>query len=473
MRKFWIVLAGLFLSVSAGFGQQLTMGIGANDDSVIEFEAGGQACLAASGTTQTFNNVNIKGNGNNKVAIVSISWVDTTAAGTAELSSVSIAGSAATRAVRTSGDNQNSNSEIWYAATNSNSGSVVLTFSTVVDRVTMQAYRLVRFPQNTPLLIASGTTTASINAPAGGVVVGIGTRSNASDTTLSNLTENYSFSCGSGHWGVHSSAYPTASSVLSTTIDPTTNSPLIAMAVWSPGPASGILDGTTPTGAWSVSRRLLSSYTGANYDAVGGAVATLYNQTGANNLAQGTAGARPTLTTAGPNSIAAMDFLVTDQENLSGASLDTYYNAGDAYTAISFMVDAFTSNSATQALNDLLFGDNNAFLGSTLRVGGLLYVFNWDGNYDVTTLNIVTGTAYVLEAWHEAGVLNARINMGTIVTAASGNTTTLTNPFRIGGGGASRGMDGKIFEVVTYDAVPASGTRNAIATSFMSLIGAQ
>lgn len=227
-------LAAFLLLATAANAQLAMTGFGPAGDAA-ELEPGGNACSTTSSSTQTFTSVATKGGGNNRIAIFSISWADTGAAGTAELASATYSGDPLTRAVRALPDDQNSNAEIWYVATNSQNGNLVLNFSTAVDRVTIQAYRLVRFPRQIPAQVQSGTTSITISNAANGAVLAVGTRSVAVDTDLSNLTENYSFSCGSGHWGVHSSAFPTSSGNLTSNISPTSSTPLIAAASWQPG----------------------------------------------------------------------------------------------------------------------------------------------------------------------------------------------------------------------------------------------
>lgn len=234
MRRVWISLAALALSASLGFGQSITLtGVG-DGDGEAALVPGTSACSTTSSATQTFT-ANTKGGGNNRVVMFSISWADTTAAGTAEINTATYNGAALSRAVRAVGDNQNSNAEIWYAATQFQNGDLVLNFSTAVDRVTIQAYRLVRFPRQIPSAVEVGTTSVTIANAAQGAVIAVGTRSVAVDTDLSNLNENYSFSCGSGHWGVHSSLFPTIAGNLTSNISPTSNTPLIAAASWQPG----------------------------------------------------------------------------------------------------------------------------------------------------------------------------------------------------------------------------------------------
>lgn len=192
-------------------------------------------CTAISGTTITFTAKKLGGGGNGKINAVSISWADTTAAGTASITGVTIAGNTATKAVAAVAGATNSNAEIWYAQFNGGgNGDIVVTTATAVNRMTIAVYRLTNFPNAAPNSTATGTTTATAQTFPNDGLIGVGTRSDASSTTLSNLNQDFSTSCGSGQWGVHGSSFPNIASNLSTTINPTTNTPLIALADWRP-----------------------------------------------------------------------------------------------------------------------------------------------------------------------------------------------------------------------------------------------
>ncbi len=111
-----------------------------------------QACLASSGATQTFTAKNFGGGKAGRILAVSINWSDSTLAGTAELTGVTIDANVMSRATRAVGDNQNSNSEIWYAQVTSGTvGDVVVTASSAVDGMTIAIYRLVNYSSKAPV----------------------------------------------------------------------------------------------------------------------------------------------------------------------------------------------------------------------------------------------------------------------------------------------------------------------------------
>lgn len=236
LRKFFVGLLTLSLACAPVSAQVAQTGGGLAVSGVNLTETD-NACLAVSGTTQQFTAKKFGGGAPSRIIIVSINWSDSTLAGTAEITGVTIDGNAATRAVRAAGDNQNSNAEIWYASIPSGTvGNIDVVSSTAVDGMTIGVYRLVNFFFPTPVSSAIGTTTATAsNLAAGYATLATASRRTNVSTSLSNITNNYSTACGATLWGVHASNLATGSGSIATTISPTTSTPLIAMAVWAPG----------------------------------------------------------------------------------------------------------------------------------------------------------------------------------------------------------------------------------------------
>ncbi len=200
-----------------------------------------QACVTGAGTTITFTSKNFGAANPTRVTAVSVNWADTTAAGTAELTNVTIGGVAAVRAVRAVGDNQNSNSEIWYLLNpTGTTGNVVVTSSTNIDAVTITIYALNGY--GSPTVTSTGTTTASNAYTNKTVTLAAASRRVNVSTSLSNMTNDFSSTCGTGLWGVHASQPNNGSGTLSTTISPTSNTPLIAMATWTSCPNNTVCD---------------------------------------------------------------------------------------------------------------------------------------------------------------------------------------------------------------------------------------
>lgn len=190
------------------------------------------ACINSSGTTITFTAQGVGGANPTRVSVVSINWSDSTAAGTAELTAMTIGGITMTRAVRASGDNQNSNSEIWYAANpTGTSANVVATFSTAVDGITIEVYRLVGYLSVTAA--TTGTTSVSQAYTNKQLAIAAGSRTTNVSTSLSNMVNDYSSACGANLWGVHASQKLSGNGTLTSAISPTSSNPKIALAVWS------------------------------------------------------------------------------------------------------------------------------------------------------------------------------------------------------------------------------------------------
>lgn len=203
------------------------------------------ACINSSGTTITFTAQGIGKAAATRTTIVSINWDDSTLAGTAELTAMTVGGVSMIRAVRAVGDDQNSNAEIWYASNpTGTSANIVATFSTAVDGITIEVYSLVGY--NTfSTSSATGTTSASLAYTNKQVAIASASRRTNVSTSLSNLTNNFSSACGSSLWGVHASGRQNGNGTLTTTISPTSSTPLIALAFWTQN-----VDCTTPTNAF-------------------------------------------------------------------------------------------------------------------------------------------------------------------------------------------------------------------------------
>jgi hypothetical protein len=199
------------------------------------------ACSVVSGTTITFTAAGLGTANPNRITAVSINWDDSTAAGTAEITAVTVGGNSATRAVRTTGGVANSNSEIWWLNNpTGTSGNVVITSSTNIDGVTIAVYSLIGFSSIAPTAIATGTTSASQAYSNKNVGLAAASRTTNVSTSLSNMVNDFSSACGSSLWGVHASQSLRGNNqTLTTTISPTSNNPKIALAIWSTNAPAG------------------------------------------------------------------------------------------------------------------------------------------------------------------------------------------------------------------------------------------
>lgn len=246
--------------------------------------------------------------------------------------------------------------------------------------------------------------------------------------------------------------------------------------------ASTPLDGVSGvTAAWSASRDLLTSFIGGSKytDAGGGAISQFSDQSGnSGHLSDGgTSARRPTLSTAGPNSTACLDFGGTDDWLSSAGAVSNFISASAGYMLVSFIIDAVTANSGNPYDNEPILGDTGGYMGiyvrDTASTPETAQAFNWSGGSTVATSAVIdVATAYVVEWWHDSGNLYLCVNNGSPVSVASGNTDNLTGVLGLGHAytGSGEYLDGKIFEGFTASAVP--GSRSTIAADFMNHIGA-
>lgn len=236
------------------------------------------------------------------------------------------------------------------------------------------------------------------------------------------------------------------------------------------------LDGLSPTGAWSNSRLLLTSYgAGAIRTTSGGLVTALKDQSGsARDFSAGLVANQPTDTTAGPNSIACCGFDGSNDGFSSGLTLTNFITASSGYWIASIYIDSFPTNSATSYQNSMILGDmGSGWARMTVRSGNILYCFNWDGTEDKATGTVNASTAYVVEWRHEGGNIYQRVNGTGETSVASGNTGNVgSGSFGMGAVSGTFPFAGKIFEAATFSTVPSLADRDALVQRFGLYIGA-
>jgi hypothetical protein len=247
-----------------------------------------------------------------------------------------------------------------------------------------------------------------------------------------------------------------------------------------PAAAGALLDPYTTglTGAWSLSRNLLTSFVSARYSDTSGAINSVTNQAGPNLTLSNTSTLRPTLATGGASGRACADFDgVNDSLKTTGAAghqLANLITNSNGWIAVSCIVDVIDANNATVYANDCVIGDSGGFMGLFLKTLNGLHVYNFDTNVDTTSTTIATATPYVLEWRHEGGTVYCRVNGGTEVSVASGNTGTMTGRFCIGSTqvveDGTRQLNGQVFDIVAYNATPAVGNRNIIVANMLAWI---
>src|SRR6266404_5464409 len=191
-------------------------------------------CLTVSGTTTTFTAKGLGTASPSRIIAVTINWSDSTLAGTAQITAVTVAGSSTLRAVRALSNGQNSNSEVWWLQLPSGtSGDIIVTSSTAINAMTIAIYSLVGFNSIAPYATTTGTTTISQAFQAKNVALEAGSRTVNVSTSLSALTNDFSSACGTGLWGVHASGALNGNGTLTSNINPTSNNPEMALAIWS------------------------------------------------------------------------------------------------------------------------------------------------------------------------------------------------------------------------------------------------
>ncbi len=191
------------------------------------------ACATASGTTVTFTAQGTGGASSNRITVVTINWSDSTNAGTAQLTAMTVGGISMTKATAATTGVTNSNSEIWYAVNpTGTTANIVATFATAVDGVTIEVYNLAGFII-APLTTTIGTTSVSQLHNNKQIALATASRTTNVSTSLSNMINDFSSACGSNLWGVHASQRLTGNNqTLTSAISPTSNNPKIALAVW-------------------------------------------------------------------------------------------------------------------------------------------------------------------------------------------------------------------------------------------------
>ena len=244
---------------------------------------------------------------------------------------------------------------------------------------------------------------------------------------------------------------------------------------------SRILDGySNVTGAWSMSRQLLSSFGGgARYTTETG-VDRIYNQVGGvKHLFNTTDANQPSVASAGPKSRTAARFDgVNDylEEGIGGL-----ISASAGYIISCAILKAVTTNAAAPEDNDGAFSDPSECFGFVFKNNSGSYswlVYNEDapGAYDTvgTSISSPIDQVIVCEWRHEGGTLYERFTAqggspGTWQSVASGATFGTLSELVIGtNGGLSALPQMDFFEAVSFDAVPNDTLKDALVTNMLA-----
>lgn len=259
-------------------------------------------------------------------------------------------------------------------------------------------------------------------------------------------------------------------------------SPLLLLGLGKAGSGvATLIDTLSPTGAWSFSRDLVSSWAAAaRYTENTAKIDALKDQSGnVRDLLQTTAARRPVIGTAGLNSRACGVFdsvNITYLDTAGGDPLSDFITASTGYMVISFRATTIDANSANPETNEGLICDSTGGeVGLFLKTGQIILAYNFDGTRDSNSIAVTTNMPYVAEWRHDGGTVYGRVNGGTEFSAASGNTGNTGFPVRMGNslsGNAAQSVDGAIFECATFSTVPSLTDRDAIVTDWMTWIGA-
>lgn len=119
-----------------------------------------------------------------------------------------------------------------------------------------------------------------------------------------------------------------------------------------------------------------------------------------------------------------------------------------------FSVTAIDTNNPNFELNDSLFSDSVGLVNLYFRSTPTIGVYNWDGSRDTAATAVSTDTPTIVTARHAGGSLGIRLNEGSEVTAASGNTTGLTGTTTLGKSSSTNFFSGKIAAICILNTWP-------------------
>lgn len=232
--------------------------------------------------------------------------------------------------------------------------------------------------------------------------------------------------------------------------------------------AAAPLDGLSPTGAWSASRKLFTAYAGSFYSLTSSAVDTLLDQSGnSRNFSMATTTHRPVI---GHTVVDGLSFDGVDDELTTVAAMSSFISTSSGYMIVSIQPTGFPSDSGTFFFNSPILQDNNQNTGITVRANGgspLIYAGNYPNSVQSS---IAANIPYVVEWRHESGTLYQRINGAGEVSVASGTSGSLTGILRMGA--KTSVYQGYIFEVVIFTTVPALAIRNQLVQALGTYVGA-
>jgi hypothetical protein len=151
-----------------------------------------------------------------------------------------------------------------------------------------------------------------------------------------------------------------------------------------------------------------------------------------------------------------------------GVALSNFVSASAMTAFVVFSLDSVDTNDGNIFENDLIFGgETTNQIGLHAKSTGDICFANYDGTADTACTTWVAATQYIAEMRHEGGSIYLRLNDGAEVSAASGNTSSLTGLRRYMGQGASGAggyVDGTMAMAMSFNTALTSDQRAAIRT---------
>jgi hypothetical protein len=265
-------------------------------------------------------------------------------------------------------------------------------------------------------------------------------------------------------------------------------------------PALDRVTGVTITGAWSLSRPLLTGFaadarfslrdivTGVTGDAItpagalaflgghAGAVVGLYDHSGnGRTLTNATATQQPAFATGiGALSRAGATFDNTD-DTLAGPSIDSFVSNTDGYAICVGRFNALTVNAADPWANPSLWttklGGHGVYARSTGSV--FSYCYSTAPGQSAAGATISPATLFVHEWWHGGGQLYSRVNGGATYQVTCGSSAAVAGRvLRVGrddGRVSNPAANSSVCELVFMSSRPAQA--DAVVADMMAFYG--
>lgn len=262
------------------------------------------------------------------------------------------------------------------------------------------------------------------------------------------------------------------------------------------------LDSLSPTGAYSIARKLKTAYGGKairvrrssdntetdidyisnvldesgllSFCGVGsGFVVKIYDQSGSNrDLTQSTASNQPRIVNSGSLVTMANSKPAADHDGsgdmFSAVAISNFISAS-AYEGFGvYILDSASAASGSKQFGPFLCSDgSNGYFGYSF-FNGSARNYNY-GTYQEASIVVSNSTNYLSNFRHESGNLYNQINNGTEVSTATTNTGSLGSALQVGGGSVS--FDGKMSELILFNSPIGSTSRANLITNINTFYG--